>query len=64
MRIVTIFSLSSCQLLTKPERGNVGARQSKGLFKGDLRVSSLMDDALYSPVHNTVHFYLNSNNAI
>lgn len=60
MRIVIIFLLLSCHLLTKPVR----ARQSKGLFKGDPRMSSLMDDALYSPTHNTVHFYLNSNYAI
>lgn len=60
MRIAIIFSLLFRHFLTKPP----WARQSKGLFKGDLRMSSLMDDALYSPVHNTVHFYLNSNYAI
>lgn len=60
MRIVIIFLLLPCHLLTKPAR----ARQSKVLFKGDPRLSSLMDDALYFPVHNTVHFYLNSNYTI
>lgn len=59
-----IFSLLICHLLTKPERERERGRQSKGLFKGDLRMSSLMDDALYSPEHNTVHFHLNSNYAI
>lgn len=59
-----ISSLLFCHLLTKPEREREHSRQSKGLLRGDLRMSSLMDDALYSPVHNTVHFYLNSNDAI
>lgn len=50
-----IFSLLSCHLLTKPERERVRVRLSKG-YKGELRMSSLMEDALTSAQYCTLLF--------